>query len=172
MSIKVTLNIEEEIPAEFEFNAREVAQAVCIKILEAENCPVDTEISLMYVDTTAIQEINADSRGVDAPTDVLSFPNLEFPAASLWEAALTDTCSADIMDPDSGNLLLGDIVLNLDFVRLQAREYGHSERREFAFLIAHSMLHLCGYDHETQEEAGIMFARQETALQELGITRQ
>lgn len=79
---------------------------------------------------------------------------------------------ADSMDPENGCLVLGDIVLNLNRVREQAAAYGHSEQREFAFLIAHSMLHLCGYDHMTEEQSRIMFARQEKVLQDLGITRE
>ena len=67
---------------------------------------------------------------------------------------------------------MGDIVLNLNRVALQAEEYGHSRKREFAFLIAHSMLHLCGYDHMTEADAEVMFGRQEAVLEALGITRQ
>ena len=171
MSIRVTLNIEEEIPAGFEFDLQETAQSVCEKILEREECPAPAEISILLVDDAAIREINLSSRGLDAVTDVLSFPNLTFDSPSDWNAVLAESFSADIRDPDSGNLMLGDIVLNLNLVRLQAREYGHSEQREFAFLIAHSMLHLCGYDHMSEEEAAVMFSRQEAALQELGITR-
>jgi probable rRNA maturation factor len=78
---------------------------------------------------------------------------------------------ADCFDPESGELLLGDIIISVDKVREQAANFGHSEKREFAFLVAHSMLHLCGYDHMTEEEAGIMESRQEKVLENLGITR-
>ena len=171
MSIRVTLNIERENTANLEFDMAGTAQAVCEQVLIMEECPVDTEISITYVGDETIREINLDARGIDAATDVLSFPNLEFDMTSSgrWAQAM---CSAwDCMDPETGNLFLGDIVLNLDRVRLQAREYGHSERREFAFLIAHSMLHLCGYDHMNPEEETEMFRRQEEALAALGITR-
>ncbi len=77
----------------------------------------------------------------------------------------------DCFDPDSGELLLGDIILSVDRIREQAKEYGHSLLREFAFLTAHSMFHLCGYDHMAQEEAALMEKKQEDVLQRLNITR-
>ena len=79
--------------------------------------------------------------------------------------------AADCFEPDSGELILGDIILSLDRIREQAKEYGHSEKREFAFLVAHSMLHLCGYDHETPEEASAMEQKQKEVLETLHITR-
>ena len=78
---------------------------------------------------------------------------------------------AKIIDPDTGELFLGDIVISLDKVKEQAEKYNHSVRREFAFLVAHSMLHLLGYDHMTPEEAKDMESRQSAALEHLGITR-
>ena len=178
MSIRVTLNIEKENPAdpEFDFDMEQTAQAVCERVLEREKCPVDTEISITLVDDDAIRDINRESRGIDVVTDVLSFPNLDITApedgeesADRWADAMQSAW--DCMNPETGNLFLGDIVLNLDRVRLQADEYGHSRRREFAFLIAHSMLHLCGYDHMDSGQEEVMFGRQESVLKELGITR-
>jgi probable rRNA maturation factor len=78
---------------------------------------------------------------------------------------------ADYFDPDSGELILGDIIISVDKVEEQAESYGHSKKREFAFLVAHSMLHLCGYDHMEAEEAVVMEAKQEAVLTKLGITR-
>ena len=75
-------------------------------------------------------------------------------------------------DPETGAIMLGDIVINLDRVREQAESYGHSELREFAFLVAHSMLHLCGYDHMTPEEAAVMEEKQDQARRAIGITRE
>lgn len=73
--------------------------------------------------------------------------------------------------PDTGELVLGDIMISVDKVREQAESYGHSTKREFAFLVAHSMLHLCGYDHMEPEEAEVMEQKQEELLTGLGITR-
>lgn len=146
-----------------------------------EHCPADAEVSITYVDDEEIHTMNREYRGIDRVTDVLSFPNLNFTyndgtqseiVPSSWDRILENQeTSADCMDPDTGNLFLGDIVLNLNRVKEQAQEYGHSRRREFAFLIAHSMLHLCGYDHMTEEESAVMFGKQEAVLESLGITR-
>ncbi len=78
----------------------------------------------------------------------------------------------DCFDPDSGELILGDIIISVEKVEEQAQEYGHSELREFAFLVAHSMFHLCGYDHMEANEAAVMEQKQEAVLTQLGITRE
>ena len=82
-----------------------------------------------------------------------------------------EDCVEDNFNPDTGELLLGDIILSVDKVKEQAAAYGHSEKREFAFLILHSMLHLFGYDHETEQEREAMEARQRSILDDLGIMR-
>ena len=148
-----------------------VARQVIRQSMLQEGCPYDAEVSLLITDSDGIQAINREYRNIDRPTDVLSFPNLNFDAPSGFEdAAAKDPAGA--FDPENGALVIGDIVINAQKVKEQAAEYGHSELREFAFLIAHSMLHLCGYDHMTPEEADVMEARQEMALQALGITRE
>lgn len=107
---------------------------------------------------------------MDRPTDVLSFPNLDFDSPSNF--SIPKERIADYFDPESEELLLGDIIVSVDKVQEQAAAYGHSTRREFAFLIAHSMLHLCGYDHMTEKEAAVMETKQEHVLQQIGITRE
>ena len=77
----------------------------------------------------------------------------------------------DNFNPDTGEIMLGDIVISVDRVREQAAAYGHSERREFAFLIVHSMLHLFGYDHMTPEDAAVMEPKQRQILEEMNISR-
>ena len=181
-NMQLQLIVSEENTAdpslEFDFDKEEIARAVCEKVLELEACPVPAEVSLSYVGDEEIRSINSACRGLDQSTDVLSFPNLAFEGADgpgNWEILLESgegTVPADYMDPESGCLLLGDIVLNLNRTASQAEEYGHSRKREFAFLIAHSMLHLCGYDHMTPEDAAVMFARQESILSALQITRE
>ena len=176
-SIRVVLTISEENTADpelsFDFDWQKLAEEVCEKVLETEHCPYDAEVSLTFAGDEEIRSINRDFRQIDRVTDVLSFPNLPFEGAAgpRGRSAATED-EADCMDPESGNLVLGDIVLNLNRVAQQAKEYGHSRKREFAFLIAHSMLHLCGYDHMTEADAAVMFGRQEAVLKDLGITRE
>ena len=162
--------VENEVLAEFPFDFEDVAKKVAGKVLEMENCPFDVQISLTITDNEGIREINNEFREIDSATDVLSFPNISFIKPSGF-----DVCDGpqkvDVLDPDTGLIMLGDIVINKDRVFEQAKEYGHSELREFAFLIAHSMLHLCGYDHMEEDEEKVMINKQEEVLNNLGITR-
>lgn len=153
----------------FDFDAADVAQQVCEAVLMSENCPYDAGVYLLVTDEEEVHRMNLDYRGIDRTTDVLSFPAVPFDAESDFSAV--EENEMDYIDPDTGILQLGDIVINASRVWEQAQEYGHSPRREFAFLVAHSMLHLCGYDHMTPEESAQMEERQESVLQSLGITR-
>ena len=140
-------------------------KSVCEKVLEYEECNFDAEISITLTDDSYIKELNCEHRGIDKPTDVLSFPMVDFNG---------DGTSADTDFDWSGELLmLGDIVISLERAECQAREFGHSIIREIAFLTAHSMLHLLGYDHEeSHEDDEIMCRKQEEILNILGITRE
>lgn len=127
-------------------------------LAEEEICE-DAQVSVTLVDNEAIREINREHRNIDSATDVLSFP-------------LGDEDSFDT-DPETGAILLGDIVISLERAAEQAREYGHSFRREVAFLITHSLFHLLGYDHvDSEEDEKLMFGKQEKVLEALGITRE
>ena len=114
--------------------------------------------------------MNREVRQIDRSTDVLSFPQVEYPSPADFSWA--EEHEADCFDPDSGELVLGDIVVSLDHVKEQAAQYGHGCRREFAFLIVHSMLHLLGYDHMEAREAAVMEKKQADILDSLGIRRQ
>ncbi len=166
----MTFYVENETEESFDFSVEEIARAVAEKVLETEGCPYEAQINLLLTDNEGIHQYNKDFRGIDAPTDVLSFPNLDYEQCSDFENAAAS--EADCFDPESGELLLGDIIISTERVRSQAEEYGHSQMREFAFLVAHSMLHLCGYDHMEPEEASVMEAKQRQILEELQITRE
>lgn len=164
------LDIDIQTDEKFDFDLKEVAQKVCEQVLKQENCPFDAEVSLVVTDAEEVHRLNREFRGIDRTTDVLSFPAVDFEAPADFSLALEDESS--YVDPETGRLMLGDIVINAEKVREQAAEYGHSELREFAFLTAHSMLHLCGYDHIDPEDAALMEPRQDLAMQELGIGRE
>lgn len=155
----ITENETDEIIAE-----EQIAElnAVCCEIMKNEECNFDAEISLTFTDNEGIREINRDYRDIDRPTDVLSFPMLEF--GDEEEDAEFET--------EDGLVMLGDIVISIERAREQAEEFGHSLRRELAFLVAHSMLHLLGYDH-VDDAVGekMMIEKQDMALNVLGITR-
>ncbi len=161
--------VENEVEAEFGFDIKEIMDAVMEEVLEEEGCPYEAQVNLLITDDQGIWEFNRRLREVDAPTDVLSFPMIAFEREGDFSVAETD--EAGYFDPDSGELLLGDIIISAQRVRQQADQYGHSTKRELAFLIAHSMFHLCGYDHMTEKEARVMEQKQDKILREIGITR-
>ena len=132
--------------------------------LAAEGVEVPCEVDVLFTDDAGIQAINLDQRGVDAPTDVLSFPMLVLSPG--------DKPSQTDADPGSGLVPLGDMVLNLDRVKSQAQEYGHSEHRELAYLAVHSVLHLLGYDHlDEGPMKAQMREREEAIMEKLGLKR-
>ena len=163
----LALSFETENP--FDFDAESLIRQVAEAVLDSENCPYACSLNLLLTDDVSMREINRSERGLDASTDVLSFPFIFFPAPADYSALENDPMN---FDPDSGELLLGDMVISLDKLFAQARAYGHSPRRELAFLVAHSMFHLLGYDHEEDAERRIMEEKQEAVLQRLGITRE
>lgn len=165
----MSLNIEKEIEVSFDFDCEALAKEVVSFTIEHENFPYEAEVNLTLTDNAGIHEINKMYRDIDAPTDVLSFPMLSYTHAGDFLELENDY--EDNFNPDTGEILLGDIIISIDRVRAQAREYGHSERREYAFLIVHSMLHLFGYDHMTEEEASQMEAKQHQILDAMHISR-
>lgn len=170
MTFYVENEVEKETQEKFDFSAAETAKLVGEAVLEMEDCPYEAQVNLLLTDNKGIQEYNRDYRRMDAPTDVLSFPNLDYEEISDFETAASS--EADCFDLESGELVLGDIIISVERVVSQAEEYGHSRKREFAFLVAHSMLHLCGYDHMEAKEASLMEAKQKQVLDALQITRE
>ena len=165
----MNLYMENETEREFLFSVEDTARLVCQAVLEGEGCPYEAQVSIVLTDGRGIREMNREYRGIDRETDVLSFPNVDFEEEGVFD--IDEDREADCFDPETGELVLGDIMISVDRVYGQAQEYGHSVRREFAFLVAHSMLHLCGYDHMEEDERARMERRQDEILTRLGITR-
>lgn len=133
--------------------------------LAAEGVDFPCEVDVLLTDDENIHTINREMREVDRATDVLSFPEFDLTPGELP--------SAEDADPGTGLVPLGDMVISMEHVAAQAKEYGHSQRRELAYLVTHSVLHLLGYDH--LDEGAMkrqMREREETILAELGITRE
>ena len=164
----VSVQYECETDISLELDCEALAKKVAQSVLELENCPYDSQVNLVLTDNSGIHEVNRQFRGIDAPTDVLSFPMIPFETPADYQILDQDESFFDL---DTVELLLGDIMLSAERVISQAEDYGHSIKREFCFLVAHSMLHLLGYDHMVPEEAAIMEQKQEAALEKLGITR-
>ncbi len=124
-------------------------------LMRFEGMPENAQVSVTFVDDAAIHELNREHRGVDRPTDVLSFPQFE----------------GDEKPPEGIPYVLGDLVVSVETARRQAVEYGHTEEREITFLLVHGFLHLLGYDHETPEEESEMRQQQRILLERLGSER-
>ena len=165
---KMTINIINEVQAEFQFHYKELAKKVIHCSVEMEKFPYEPEVNLTLVDNGKIREINREFRGIDRATDVLSFPMIEYKSPADFSEIEQQY---DTVNPDTGEIMLGDIVISVDRVKEQAEEYGHSQKREYAFLIVHSMLHLFGYDHMEAEEAAVMETHQKMILDTLKIYR-
>lgn len=165
----MTIYIEKECSKDLPFDWEEIAAKVVETALDYAGCPYEAEVSVTLTDDAAIRTINREQRGIDAATDVLSFPMVSYEIPGNFD--FLEDEPADCFHPESGELMLGDIVISLDHVYAQAEQYGHSLLREYAFLLAHSMFHLIGYDHMTPREAAEMEEKQEEVLKKLNITR-
>lgn len=136
---------------------QKLINSVITESLKYEGISDNCEISVTIVDNKEIHSINLKHRGIDRPTDVLSFPLIDF--------------DKETLPNDGTKIYLGDIIISIEKAAEQAKEYGHSIEREIGFLTAHSMLHLLGYDHMTSEEEEIMFKKQEEILENLNLRR-
>ena len=145
------------------------ARSITEFVMDKLDCPYETEINLTITDNDEICGINKEFRGIDKPTDVLSFPMVDYEKP--FDFSVAEASPGDYFNPDSGELLLGDIVISADKVIEQSQAYGHSPRREFCFLIVHSLLHLFGYDHIEDEDRIEMERLQNEIMEAAGISR-
>ncbi|TEB07214.1 Endoribonuclease YbeY [Pelotomaculum schinkii] len=152
MSVLVS-NLQDEVTVDDDL--AEFLSGVAEAVLKSEGYGEDAEVSLVLVDDTYIRSLNSEYRGIDSPTDVLSFAMLE----------------GEALPGQEEELILGDVVVSVQTARRQADEYGHSFRRETAYLTAHGVLHLLGYDHQEEEGREMMRLKEEEILASLNISR-
>ena len=161
MKHELLFDADVEVPA----GTAERLEAVITAALEAEGVEIPCEINVLLTDDEGIHTVNRETRGVDRPTDVLSFPMFELEPGGPPEG---EACLA----PETGRCPLGDMCISLERAAAQAEEYGHSLDRELCYLAVHSALHLLGYDHlDEGPMKRQMRAREEAILGKLGITR-
>lgn len=141
-------------------DSMKLVQQVLEHAAEMENLTGNLEVSVTFMNDKEIQAINAEYRGKDKPTDVISFALEEMTEGEV-----------PIVQTDDMPVLLGDIVISIETAKRQASEYGHDERREVGFLALHGFLHLLGYDHLTEQDEEKMFGRQREILSSLGLER-
>ena len=158
----IAIDIQVDEPFEDKVDAALIERAVAVA-LRAEQLDGAIEIGVLVTDDAALHRLNRDYRGVDAPTDVLSFAD---------DAQEDDTHPAFVRAPDAPRYL-GDVAISYERIVAQAAEYGHSRERELAFLTVHGVLHLLGYDHERgPEDQAAMRAREEVIMQQIGLPRE
>jgi len=158
--VEITVNNVQQkfkLPQGYESLLKECVALAC----KLEGLQENYEVSITIMDDESVRNYNRDYRGVDAPTDVLSFSLLEE----------TDDEPEIFIEGGEDSLVLGDIIISAEAVRRQAEEYGHSVIRELCFLTVHGIFHLLGYDHQTSEAEQIMEAKQKQVLDELNISR-
>ena len=156
---------DEQDKLEFTEELEEIVQRAVMTTLETVGADDETdfEVSILITDNEGIHEINKEYREIDAPTDVLSFPILEFDEDGVM--------IEESGDYDGELLLLGDIVLSLERAKAQAEEYGHSIEREVGFLTVHSTLHLLGFDHMEEPFTSVMRAREKEIMDIMDLHR-
>lgn len=165
----MTLNFEYETEIALNLDYEDIITKVVNTSLDMEECPYEVELNIILTDNNEIQQINREHRTIDSPTDVLSFPMVDYDSPS--DFSKLEENADSYFHPETGELLLGDIIISVEKVMEQAEEFGHTIERELAFLTAHSMMHLFGYDHMEDEERLVMEERQEKVLKILGINR-
>ncbi|QNM05843.1 rRNA maturation RNase YbeY [Qiania dongpingensis] len=167
----MTCDISYEAREPFEIPYEDIVRRVVDAALIQESCPYESEVSVTLTDAEEVRRINREFRGIDKTTDVLSFPMAEYDSPADFDF-LEEESAFDCFNPETGELLLGDIILSVDKIREQAAAYGHSLTRELAFLTAHSMLHLMGYDHMEEKDRILMEERQRLLMEALDIPRE
>ena len=165
----MSLQIEIETDIDLGIDINKEAKSIIDFTIDYLKCPYECEVNLTLTDNEGIHELNREYRDIDRPTDVLSFPMVDYEEPN--NLSIVEENASDYFNPDTGELMLGDIVISAEKVIEQANEYGHSIRREFCFLIVHSILHLFGHDHMEEDERIIMEGLQREILDAAGITR-
>ncbi len=162
----MTVYFEDEAGISFGFDPEEKVEEMIAFVRDHVECPYDIEVSVTLVDTDTIRQVNSQ---IEKVTDVLSFPMMEYDSPrDFGGQAFQNSLS---LSPDTQEMILGDILLCSEVVKTQAEEYGHSELREFCFLVVHSMLHLFGYDHIQEEDRREMEEEQRKIMDRLRINR-
>ena len=153
---------ENETGIQFDFEDQDkIAESTVQAVIDDKNLPDGLDVNVLVVSPEEIQEINRENRGVDSVTDVLSFPYFDYEEPGVFEGELYE----------DGENILGDIILCGEKIISQAEEFGHSQKREFAFLIVHSMLHLLGFDHMEEDDMQVMQAEERRLMDIIDIHR-
>lgn len=165
--IRLTIDIESSV--KFPFQPRTQSKKIIEAALRQLKVPYEAQLDVCIADQEYVAELNKRFRDIDSTTDCLSFPLVDYDAP--LDFSYVEKDPGAYLDPETGAIMLGDIVICAQRVFSQAEEYGHAPLREFDFLIVHSLLHLLGYDHMNDDERAVMEKIQKEILESAGITR-
>ncbi|NLN47750.1 MAG: rRNA maturation RNase YbeY [Clostridiales bacterium] len=152
-----------QIDVDIETDDKKFIESIIGTVFDCENCTANFEISVSLVNNEEIKGLNKQYRNIDSPTDVLSFPMIDYNELS------NGFIRGDFLNESKKEVLLGDIVISMNKVVEQAESYGHSVKKELAFLLIHGTLHLLGYDHCHKSDETIMFDRQKEILKHISF---
>ena len=169
---KIIINFDVSDKYKFEFDYKMLSKKITKRVFELENLYYDFSYNLSIVDKLTIKRINKENRNINKITDVLSFPNIDFKRASNFKAYIKDDVyDVSILDLTTKTIFLGDVVMCYDKILEQSKLYNHSIKREYSFLLVHSLLHLLGYDHMDIKDERKMFKKQDEILDSLNIIK-
>ena len=170
--IKLNIDYDKKLDKVFDFNVENITKRVLMEAMIIEKVPFDISINVDIVADKKIKNINKQERNIDKVTDVLSFPVVNFKRPATYNLFYNNKkIDIDYLDLDTNTVFLGDIVINKNRVLSQSKLYNHSIKREYAFLLTHSFLHLVGYDHMKKNDEERMCKEQEKVLTKLKIYR-
>ena len=169
---KIIINFDISDKYVFDFDYKKLAKKISKKVFEIENIDYDISYNLSIVDKKDIKKINKEYRDINKITDVLSFPNIDFKKPSSFKNFIKDDVyDVSIIDLTTDTIFIGDVVMCYDKIIEQSDMYNHSIKREYSFLLVHSLLHLLGYDHIDIKDERKMFKKQDDVLNSLNIYR-
>ncbi len=169
---KIIINFDVNDKYTFDFDYKILAKKISKRLIEIENIDYDISYNLLIVDKAKIKKINKEYRNLNKITDVLSFPNIDFKKPSNFKYYIKDDIyDISILDLSTKTIFLGDVVMCYDKILSQSKLYNHSIKREYSFLLVHSLLHLLGYDHIDIKDERKMFKKQDEILDSLNIIK-
>ena len=172
IKLKINIDYDKKLDKVFAFNVENLTERILAEAMLIEKVPFDISINISIVADKKIKNINKEERNIDKVTDVLSFPVVEYKKPATYNVFYKNKkLDIDYLDLDTNTVFMGDIVINKNRVLSQSKLYNHSIKREYAFLLTHSFLHLVGFDHMKKIDEEKMCKEQEKILTKLKISR-
>ena len=160
-----------DIDYKFDFDIYKLSKKIIKEVFEVEKIKGIYSVNISIVTKNVIKKLNFKNRNINKITDVLSFPNIKLNNRNEFKKLVNAKNSHLFYDYDSSSIFLGDVIICYDKIISQSKKYNHSIKREYSFLLTHSILHLIGYDHMKKVDEDTMFKKQDLILSNLNINR-